>query len=67
MHKRIELAGFVDAGSATRSFQAIAGDTIVITPGAGIRVLSKTKRIVRVDWGRGPDGHRFIFTVDGPF
>jgi hypothetical protein len=67
VHKRIELAGFVDAGSATRSFQAIAGDTIVITPGAGIRVLSKTKRIVRVDWGVGPDGHRFIFTVDGPF
>jgi hypothetical protein len=66
-HKRIELAGFIDIGSASRSIGAIASDTIVITPGAGIRILSKTKRIVRVDWGVGPDGHRFIFTVDGPY
>ena len=67
VHKRIELAGFVDAGSASRSVGAIAGDTVVITPGAGIRVMTKTRRFVRVDWGVGPDGHRFIFTVDGPY
>ena len=66
-HKRIELAGFVDLGSATRSIRALASDTVVVTPGAGIRILSKTKRIVRIDWGVGPDGHRFIFTVDGPY
>ena len=64
---RIELAGFVDLGSATRSIRALASDTVVVTPGAGIRILSKTKRIVRIDWGVGPDGHRFIFTVDGPY
>lgn len=66
-HKWIELAGFVDVGSASRSVHAIAGDTVVITPGAGIRVMTRTKRFVRVDWGVGPDGHRFIFTVDGPY
>jgi hypothetical protein len=66
-HKWIELAGFLDIGSASRSIRAIATDTVVVTPGAGIRVLTKNKRIVRVDWGVGPDGHRFIFTVDGPY
>jgi hypothetical protein len=29
--------------------------------------MTKTKRFIRVDWGVGPDGHRFIFTVDGPY
>jgi hypothetical protein len=67
VHRRIELAGFVDAGSASRSVRTIAGDTVVITPGAGIRVLSRTKRIARLDWGWGPDGHRFVITVDGPY
>lgn len=67
VHKRIELAGFVDAGSATRSLDAITRDTVVVTPGAGIRMVMNGKRFVRVDWGRGPDGHRFIFTVGGPY
>jgi hypothetical protein len=66
-HKRIELAGFVDVGSASSSFRAISGDTVVITPGAGIRLMTRTKRFIRIDWGVGPDGHRFIFTVDGPY
>ncbi len=67
VHKWIELAGFVDAGSATRSVRAIASDTVEVTPGAGIRLVMNDKRFVRVDWGRGPDGHRFIFTVGGPY
>jgi outer membrane protein assembly factor BamA len=67
VHKWIELAGFLDVGSASRSLRAIAADTVIVTPGAGIRILSKTKRIVRFDWGHGPDGHRFIITVDGPY
>ena len=66
-HKRIELAGFVDIGSASRSFRAIASDTVLVTPGAGVRVMTRTKRFIRIDWGVGPDGHRFIFTVDGPY
>ena len=67
VHKWIELAGFVDAGSASPSLRAISADTVVITPGAGIRTIFEDKRFVRVDWGRGPDGHRFIFTVGGPY
>jgi outer membrane protein assembly factor BamA len=66
-HKWIEMAGFVDAGSASRSLRAIARDTVVVTPGAGIRLIVDGKRFIRVDWGHGPDGHRFIFTVGGPY
>ena len=66
-HRWIELAGFVDLGSASRSLRAIAGDTVVMTPGAGIRILAQKKRFVRIDWGVGPDGHHVVFTLDGPY
>ena len=67
VHKFVELAAFVDAGSATGSVGAMSRDTFVVTPGAGIRTVLDGKRFVRIDWGRGPDGHRFIFTVGAPY
>jgi outer membrane protein assembly factor BamA len=66
-HRRIELAAFLDAGSATPSVGTISRDSVIVTPGAGIRILTSTSRIARFDWGRGPDGHRFVLTVGGPF
>ncbi len=66
-HDRIELAPFVDAGSGARRFSDFRSASVEVTPGLGLRIVSRSKIIGRLDFARGRDGSRLIFSLGSPF
>ena len=65
--KYIEVAPFLDIGAYGRRLSDLSGDTLEVTPGIGLRVRSDDKFFVRMDWAKGADGHRLIFSLHPPF
>jgi hypothetical protein len=65
--KFVEVVPFVDAGAAARRFADLGDTRMEVTPGIGIRARNDRKFFGRIDWARGPDGHRLIFSIFPPF
>lgn len=67
VHRRVELAPFVDAGSVARRFGDFRSTSVEVTPGLGLRIVGGSRVIGRLDFARGRDGSRVVFALGSPF
>jgi outer membrane protein assembly factor BamA len=65
VHRWIELAPFLDAGTVAPSWSRMSASSVLLTPGVGLRARTDRRALARLDWSRGRDGHRLTFGV-GP-
>jgi outer membrane protein assembly factor BamA len=65
--KYIDLAPFIDVGDAATRFSDLSTGRAHATPGFGIRARDDKRFYARLDWAKGPDGHRLIISLNPPF
>jgi len=67
VHRWIEVAPLVDAGTVAPSWSQLSASSIVLTPGVGLRARTDRGVLGRLDWSRGREGHRLTFGVGPAF
>lgn len=67
VHPRVELAPFIDAGTAARRFGDFRSTSVEVAPGIGLRIVGGSRVIGRLDFARGRDGSRLMFALGSPF
>jgi len=67
LHRRLEVAPFLDAGAVADRLSHLGTVRMAVAPGIGFRAIAHSKVAGRLDFARGRDGNRLIFTVSAPF
>lgn len=67
VHRWIEVAPFVDAGTVAPAWSRLSASSILLTPGVGLRARTDRGVLGRLDWSRGREGHRLTFGVGPAF
>jgi outer membrane protein assembly factor BamA len=67
VHRYIEVAPFLDAGTASTSWGRLALGRVEATPGIGLRGRTDRRVLGRMDWSYSREGHRIILGVGPAF
>jgi outer membrane protein assembly factor BamA len=65
VHRYIDIAPFVDAGSAAPALSRLSFASLRVSPGIAIRARTDRRTIVRLELASGPEGYR-IMVGTGP-
>jgi len=65
VHRWIEVAPFLDAGTVAPSMARMSASSIEVTPGVGVRARTDKGALGRLDWSRSREGYRLTFGI-GP-
>ena len=60
VHRYIEVAPFVDAGSTAPALSRLTFNALKISPGIAIRARTDRRTIARLELASGPEGYRII-------
>lgn len=58
LHRYVEIAPFLDTGTAAPSLSRLSLSSLKMSPGVGIRGRTNRRTIGRLDWAWGSEGHR---------
>ncbi len=67
VHRWIEVAPFVDAGTVASALTRLSGSSIEVTPGVGLRGRTARRVLGRLDWSRSREGQRLVLGVGPAF
>lgn len=65
--KWIEVAPFIDIGAVGDRFGVLTETSAAVTPGIGLRARTEKRVVGRMDYAKGRDGQRIVFTLSAPF
>ena len=63
----VEIAPLMDIGAGSAAGASLSDGPLRTAFGAGIRIRYDSRFYLRVDYARGDDGHRIIFTTSPAF
>jgi hypothetical protein len=63
----VDIVPFVDVGGVGESFGDLFQSTILASPGVGVWIRNDERFYFRVEWARGRDGNRFIWSLSPSF
>ena len=65
--RRVEIAPFIDVGAVAARLSQISRAPFKVSPGIGVRIRNDDRILFRVDWARGSEGHRVLFSLSPAF